>query len=372
MSFASTCRKNIVRLALLLVVTAQLAACGGGGSGGSTSASSGGSGGSGAGAISTSLVAERVLAQTGLAIALASTVLQSQVQILFAEIAPHAGCNALTGGGSLMSGTGTVTVYYDTTCSHPYIVATPVVTTSTVTGATRYDVTETATYYGLASGAAIGAMSLAETALLSSVTGTVQVNGTGVFTPAGSATTPVHLGLYCSVPGTTTGLTSLNLSCAGGVAQDFPTLALAVGAVTPMALTVNLDATTGATTNVTFTGGGTPVTGPLGSLALTNPTANSLVVAGGAPYSPILATGGAAAFALFPPTPTSWNVADATADEQFHIAVIDDTTRSLAVSIARTSTGGSLATGTLDQSGTGTIVYSDGSRAKVTSWTLAN
>jgi hypothetical protein len=43
----------------------------------------------------------------------------------------------------------------------------------------------------------------------------------------------------------------------------------------------------------------------------------------------------------------------------------------VSVTIIQLSTGATLATGSVDQSGTGTITYSDGSSAAITSWTLA-
>jgi hypothetical protein len=66
---------------------------------------------------------------------------------------------------------------------------------------------------------------------------------------------------------------------------------------------------------VTFTGSGTAVSGPIGSLTLTDPSPTSLIIQGGTPYSSITTNGSAAAFVLFPPTPTSWALTDA-ADDQ--------------------------------------------------------
>ena len=76
--------------------------------------------------ISDSLVAERELAQTGLAIGLASTVLQTQVAILDSGLADDTSCVSLSGGGGVLwgpPGSGTATVYYGSDCTHPYLVA---------------------------------------------------------------------------------------------------------------------------------------------------------------------------------------------------------------------------------------------------------
>jgi hypothetical protein len=52
--------------------------------------------------------------------------------------------------------------------------------------------------------------------------------------------------------------------------------------------------------------------------------------------------------------------------------VIDDQSRTLRLTVIQVSTGEALATGSLDQSGTGTITYSDGSRATIANWTLSD
>jgi hypothetical protein len=123
---------------------------------------------------------------------------------------------------------------------------------------------------------------------------------------------------------------------------------------------------------VTFTGGSSIVTGPIGSLTLTNPSSASFVIQGGAPYATTIASGGAAALALFPPTPTGWTLTDTASDEKLDIAVIDNTARTLSLTITQVSTARALVTGTIDQSGTGTITYSDGKGAGITNWTLTD
>ena len=303
------------------------------------------------------VVAERALAQTALAVGLASTVLQSQFAML-AQILQHStNCTALTGGGSVRwTGGANVAVYYDAQCTERYVATNP---GTTVTGSgNSLIVAETATYYA-PKGATIGTMALNETARYNS-DNTWNVYGLGLFTPLGGASTPVQLGLWCS-------LSETQNACAGGVAQNFPALGIAIGAVTPLTLTVS-------TVNapVTFTGGGTAVTGPIGSLTMTNPSPTSLIIQGGTPYSSITANGSAAAFVLFPPTPTSWTLTDAVHDQQFQVSVIDNTTRNLTKTIVQMSSGITLATGAVDQSGTGTITYSDGSIAAITNWTLAD
>ena len=321
------------------------------------------------------VVAQRELAQTGLAIALASTVLQSQVTILDALLGEAPSCVPLNGGGSVVTGASgeTVTVYYDTGCTKPYIFAQPTNGNlgNSSNGGVVVDISETATYYGL-SGAVIGTLTLNETAEDSSA-GAVNVFGLGIFTPAGSPHTPVQLGLYCAFASST----ATTAQCGGGIAQNFPALGLAIGAVTPLAITLSapppfLQLATPTTGGVTFVGGGPAVTGPIGSLTLLNPTPTALIIQGGTAYASTTSSGGAAAFSLFPPTPTSWTVTDSFHDQKFQISVVNNTTRNLNLTVVQTSTGSTLATGSVDQSGSGTITYSDGSVAAITSWTLAD
>jgi hypothetical protein len=332
-----------------------------------------------AAASSNGLVAERALAQTGLAIALAENVLISQIEIMEASGEQDAPCTAsLDGTVSMQTGSTPtftldgdalypVTLYYGPICAQPYIVAE--ITGAAQAGTNSGTLTETATYYS-PSGAVLGTMALNETVSAqesaSQTLTALQANGLGIFTPASGAKTPVQLGLYCTIP-TNGG----NWPCGGGVAQDFPALKLAIGAVTPLILTPTTD-TAGKVISLTFSGSGSVVTGPVGSLTLTNPSSASLAIQGGTAYTTTTANGGAGALALFPPTPTAWNLSDATHDEKFQISVIDDTTRDLSITISQISTGNTLATGSLDQSGTGSITYSDGSTAAITNWTLAD
>jgi len=70
--------------------------------------------------------------------------------------------------------------------------------------------------------------------------------------------------------------------------------------------------------------------------------------------------------------PTSWTLSDAAHDEKIVVQVTDNTTRDSSITITSISTGSVIATGQVDQSGTGSITYSDNSKAAITGWTLAN
>ena len=312
------------------------------------------------------LMDQRALAQTGLSVALASNVLESQLAILFTSGTQGAACEAIPGGGSYASGAAPtivvsgnplypVTVYYDANCTQPYIAAQ--FTAGTDLGTAGAELTETAVYRRL-SGTNLGTMILNMTIGVSG--DAMEVNGLGLFTLTTSPT-PVQLGLSCGNTVSSTGL-----QCVGAVGQDFPALNLAIGSVTGITLTPDAD-----DSGLTFSGGGTIYTGPIGSLNLTNPTPTSFAIPGEIAYASTTTSGSAAAMALFPPTPTAWTLTDAEHDEQIQISVISNTTRNVSVTIIQLSTGATLATGSVDQSGTGTITYSDGSSAAITSWTLA-
>ena len=325
------------------------------------------------------LVAEHALAQTGLSIALASNVLQSQMYVFFDAGTQSAPCYAINGGGSTQTGAiptassgghpvYPVTMYYDATCTKPYIAAD--ITALTQTGDGSGIIVETVTYYAL-NGTTIGTMTLNETVAETLSGGAIRgisVHGLGAFVPAGGARTPVQLGLSCNIASLSGGQT---IPCQGAVVQDFPALNLAIGSVTQINLVIASNAQ-GQATSVSFSGGGSAVTGPIGSLTLTNPSPASFVIPGGTAFASTTNSGSAAAFGLFPPTPTSWTLTDAAHDQRIQISVIDNTSRNSSVTIKRVSSGATLATGTVDQSGTGSITYSDASTAAITSWTLAD
>jgi len=327
----------------------------------------------------TNLVAQRALAQTGLTIALASNVLQSQVQVISRGGGQSLACRTLDGGGSLDTGAtpsfvlGTVpvyplTVYYDDHCAQRYIVTR--VTGGEKTGdmSARFD--ETAIYYG-PSGTTLGTMTLNTTLVMTQagkLLDGLSVHGLGSFTPTGGLKTPVQLGLSCDIASLSG---AQNVPCEGAVAQDFPALNLAIGAITQISLNIASDAG-GQATSVSFTGGSSSFTGPIGSLTLTNPSPASFVIPVGTAFASATTSGGAAAFALFPPTPTAWTLTDPAHDQKIQISVIDNTSRNSSLTIKQVSSGATLATGTVDQSGTGSITYSDGSTAAITSWTLAD
>jgi hypothetical protein len=331
-----------------------------------------------------SLVAEHALAQVGFSIAMASSVLNVQLWVIEVQdgilnrsVQEVAGKTAqMPGGGSIRvdpglsatSQTVTITIYYDSTFTQPYvdIVAGLLPPGTGASDDLPPDLTwpETLTYHGV-DGRILGVLSL--TQHLATTNG--HAYGTGTFVPATGAPN-VQLGLDCLMS-----TSASSFQCAGGVAQDFPSLSLAIGSVTPLTLTRrgsgSRDAGAGP---IDFSGSAsTVVSGPLGALALGTPVPPSLSIAGGTSFTSTVTDGSAAeSLVFFPPVPTGWTITDSVHDERFTITLIDDTTRNLTATITRVSTGETLASASLDRSGTGSITYSDRSTVAITSWTLAD
>ena len=317
----------------------------------------------------TNLVAQRALAQTGLSIGLAAVVLQTQMEVFDIAQNPTSCEPAKNGPFSVRTGTTPsltlpggaalypVILYYDAGCTRPYVTSS--VTSATPTGADTLAMLETATFSSL-DGTNLGTLAL--NVKLEGIDAGAEVYGLSVFTPASGAKTPVHLGLHCGIP--------VAGPCAGAIVQDFPALNLTIGTVTAINLTPIKNGS-GDPTGATFTASGSTVSGPMGSLTLTNPSPASFVIQGGTAYASTTGSGGAA-FSLTASTPTSWRLTDAAHDQQFQISMVNTTTRAMSLTIAQVSTGATLATGSIDHSGSGSITYSDGSTAAITSWTLAD
>jgi hypothetical protein len=316
-------------------------------------------------------VEERFLAQEGLSFAFASTVLESQIGVILSTTGKTQTCEVLVGGGSMKlinekrQGAATksvVDLYYDTKCAKTFIEATSALTkegrTITVKGS--------ASYIGL-QGDKLGSLTLSETAVESA--SSIGVAGTGTFVPAKGGV-PVGLGLVCKVP---FGFAEkIVFTCEGALAQNFPAVNLALGSITAMTLTVE-PTQGGDAQKLFFTGSGSLATGGLDKLSviLVSPTKVGIKGASG-PESTSRLNGSAAQFVLFPPAPTLWTVIDKAYDAEFSIHVVNDTQRNSVGTITEISSGTPLATFAVDQSGTGTIDYSDGSEAAITSWTLAD
>ena len=309
-------------------------------------------------------LATHLVAQEGLAVALASNVLQSQLLLVqdATSDSPATNCTALSGGGahrvsdwggSSDNRTLTDTIYYDGACAVPYLAAHATVIT-TDSGATA---SASVAYSGM-SGKALGTLTTSAVAALAG--SGINLEGTGTFTRPGSG--PASLGLACQSTSDT------QLNCQGGVAQDFAGLGHSVGSITPLQLTTNGDLSS----PITFQGSGnSTAVASLGALSIVSPDAANLAITGATPKAGSSTVAGrAGGFVLFPPTPTGWTITDKAQDVSFAITVTDNTTRALSATVTQLSSKAVLATLALDKSGTGTITYLGDTPAPITSWIL--
>jgi len=321
----------------------------------------------------------RQLVQQALAIGLASSVLQSQLAIVEGVLDGRAtgACSELTpsgaGSSELISKTtagqqttADLTIYYDASCADPYIRASAVVTTS-ATASTLISITDQSDYVG-PSGVALGTLTLNESiAGSSNAGGSLQLFGTGLFTPANGAPT-VSLGLTCDVPESNG--TPPPFPCSGAIAQSFPDQGMSLGSVTTLMLTLTA-AGNDQYTVALASSAATLDTGSTGALSVSVPTPTTPVISGAGPVTGSdVISGGAGSFSLFPPTPTGWSATDQAEGMSLSLQLNDNTTGDLAGHV--TTTGGvQLAELTLDRSGTGSLTYSGGAHTAVTNWTLA-
>jgi hypothetical protein len=324
-----------------------------------------------AGAAPAPAAAERLLAQEGLAVALASTMLLSQLEIILATLSqPKNACADFLGGGSakLIEVTrkkseveSVVDLYYDAHCAKPFITADLHLTS---THSFKLPANITATYTG-PNGSKLGTLSLDETFVISDKG--VRFVATGSFVPA-TGGAAVSLGLICSVPPGSK--TAIAQHCQVGIAQDFPALKLALASITPIQRVVQV---AGNTYTVSFTGSGSLVMGEVGKLSIIAASPKHLGIMGASEADGTTRLAGTAAeYALFPPMPTGWTVTDKAAGAKFSIHVASDTLRNSVGTITKIAKGTPLASFAVDQSGTGTIDYSDGTRAAVTAWILSD
>lgn len=313
----------------------------------------------------------RVVTQQGLAIALASNVLQSQLTVLIDSTDAGSGCIPLAAGvGSskvvhkVTSGDVTgarITIYYDGACVHPYIEANAHV----VSRNSNFAITESAVYLGT-SGDPLGLLRVTEDAVTSS--SKVSVHGTGTFAPHNGAPL-VHLGLSCSIPNGSSTVPPPFI-CEGGIAQRFPKLGVSLGSVTPITLT--LKAAPANQFIVHFSSSKSTMERDSSGALSIGTLSNALlrVVGAGTIFTSDTTTGTAGRFALFPPTPTGWTITDQATGVTFRISVLSNTTRQLRGTVTSAS-GTMLAQFNVDRSGTGSITYSHGATASITSWLLA-
>jgi hypothetical protein len=366
-------------------------------------------------AASNTQAAQRALAQTGLGIGLTldmaeTTLVTTEGIVVSMEQLAGGGDTTTTGcqdGYEIGAASTTtlsvfglsvpvypVTIYYDEKCKNKKVDVSISAINFGASGTSdsaslALNISATNTFYD-ASGNTLGTLPVTE-ALTASIIDNgasfqISGNGTGTFTPTNPAASPVQLGLYClgniSASDISSTNLSLNIPCGGGVAQNFPSLNLAIGSVTP--ISIQFDDTfadssknTSNKATLTFSGSSAVQTGSLNSLALTNPATSSLVLSGGSAFSAPVLSGGLQKDATSGDEVIAWTQTDTLNDMQLSMSIDPSlwdsaTAQNTNLTITKISTGATLATGTVDAGGNGTITFSDGTTDNIVVWTISD
>jgi hypothetical protein len=312
---------------------------------------------------SVQFVAEHAIAQEGLSVGVAWTVMHTQLQVFDAVISGGTGCQQLgsTLGSFVSPSAGQFDFYYDLACQNKYILLTEEVTRK----GTKATVNGTATYYA-PSGAEIGTLTLKGS--LTATVGAhgkvtkVAINGIGNFVAVVSSGTPVPVdfGLACGVP-----VPTKTVTCTGGVAQDLPSLDEALGVIAPIDLSGIFTGAVTITSRKSQT-----VTAALGKLSIKASGASVAFAGKHAAFGSSSGTGTVADFELLPSTPTSWSVTDAKHGVVFAVDLQSDLSSTGTVKTTAASPA-TLATFAVDESGTGSITWSDSSTDNIVAWTIS-
>ena len=321
------------------------------------------------GSTSTTAIEQRAITQLGFGHGFASRTLQSQVQILKTIRARHIGvCTSFTDGGSIKLSKSTgltpinavVAIYYDNQCKTVFLQATVTVWPSSKS---NISFNQTSMVYR-STGPLLGKLAINGTA---DDNGTTTLStGTGTFVPANSAY-HIHVGLNCAYPSVLRG--AKPFGCKFGVAQPFKELRMDVASLWSVTFTVKETATNSFTGS--FKGAATFLTGPFGTLSVSAPNSKALVISGSSKVFGHASIAGSERLAVFSPPPTSWNATNVVAAEGFSLSMAKDATRNSSGTVKDISTKKPLASFLIDQSGTGSAIYSDGLKATVTNWLIA-
>jgi hypothetical protein len=317
-----------------------------------------------------------------LGLGLASTTFWTQfVMLIYPNLLPKNTCTALSSGGSRdgainvllfehnhsnSKGKSAVDFYFDSKCKKQYIAETYEYQSSPKSESA------TMTYTGV-TGFKLGKFDLAP--VVAKKGKNVEVSGIGTFTPSSGAA--ANIGFACEIVGIASGSSDADakskkttIPCSYGIAQKFPSLGQSLASLTTMKLKSGFSGKS----SVAFVGEQSETVTSPDKLTVTSPAIYKLAISGNQQksYGTAAPQGSSATYALFPPPPTSWSIQDKAHDIAFSTAVTDNKTRGSKGAITQISTGKTLATFTVDQSGTGSIKYSDGSTAAITSWILSN
>ena len=308
---------------------------------------------------------QRLMAQVGLSYGFINRLIQSELSILVQENRGRVGsCTKILGGGSikLKSTTGTfvrksiVEIYYDHDCTDVFARST---LTVKPTSFTSVSITETATFHRPA-GTVAGTLKLLATGAKTSTA--LKFVGTGTWTPSGGGA--VDLGVSCDYPLKLHG--AKPFPCSFGIAQSFKPLNMDLAALATMKVKVSEVAPS--VFDGAFTGSAQFLRGGLGKLGVTASNQGVIGISGPTTSLGSVAVRGSARLTIFAPPPCSWSVTNALSGKTFSIAMAPGNQRASSGTIRMAQT--TLASFAVDNSGEGSISFSDGQRSKIVNWLL--
>lgn len=327
--------------------------------------------------VDATLIEQRLLAQQGLSLGLATILLQSQWLVENAIGLPIGQCFSPLGSGwggvqelsQFNTGQtfgGHLRIYFDTACTQLYM------DEKVKYNAVSYSPLNLVPHAAIAvfsrTGAKVGSFALTGRVLGATAESHLRISADATFSPH-DGSPQATVAFTCEIPDSSVD-GKADFFCGEGIAQNFPLIGMATASVTPLALHM---VTNGGVTSVTFTQNrhATLYTGALDALSVKVNGNDKIVVVGDAtPYGNDKLSGQAALYGLFPPKPTKWTFKDVGHNAEFAISLLSNLTRKLSGTIKPINGTTPLATLSVDQSGTGRITYSDATSANVSSWVV--
>jgi hypothetical protein len=320
-----------------------------------------------------SLLEQSALTQQGLAIGLAQTMIQTELDIGRGQSAAVGTCLSLSQGGNgsqktLVRTNGgdnfTVEIYYDNACTKLYVHAV-VVAGGPNPNVVRF--TETLTYHGT-SGIKVGTASVVQRVGDSSKgPNFTQISNVGTLTPVNGGL-PVHFGFECAYPNSV--LAKSAVDCSVGVAQEINMLSEGVASLAT--ITGTLTKIAGLQYKETFSGSkGRLARGQ--NLGISAPTMETIKITG----TPVTVgssstQGSIGRVSAFMGAPASWTVTDTAHNAKFSITLHATASPFFAGTISLANFGATVATIRTDVAGNGSVTFSNNQKIKISNWMLVN
>ena len=311
------------------------------------------------------IVLEHLVAQAGFSIGFSTDLI---LQFLVVSQVNNLGdCQpAFSGGNGTLSAEfghnsmllGMMNVYYDAACTLPFF------TENLVLVVQNGEIFATTGQYLAPNGAILGVLSQAQE--VHGFNSSLSLTGKGTYKAvAGTGQPPIRTAFACIM---TTDPVTYAFVCQEGMAQDFPALKLSLGSIVHMNLTLTKVASNQYSASIS---GSTAklVTGKLGNLSVTTTSPTTVGFQGPATTVDGGTTSGSSPnIGMGATADTTWAFHDSH-DIKFSASTGFNADSSGTVTNPLTHGSASF---NVDPSGTGTITYSDKSKAKITNWTLSD